>query len=656
MIQSHLNSEIEYPEDKELDNSDLDFDAQMWSYDIMGVDVYVALGKKHTIDNIDTFAIYLIKDDMVDCKIGLFEMIDSDTYRDSDGDIDINQLSKPLIFSFVTKSLLEDSLDASPSPTSPSPPPTSLEKSPTSPSPPPTSPEKSPTSPSPEKETTPKTEGVFTITKPDQSPLNEQTKAIAEEERETIEDKSADWIAKYLENSNLTIEDVAPDGDCFFHAVTQALASIGKHISVQKVRRLLSDNVTDDMFQQYLSLYKSTTDELEQLSIKGHTLKTKMDDYTKLFKQSIKKGEQMKLQELSMQTKNQYNEIHKEKQEQNILLEDFKFMKGVTTFEEFKEAVQKSTYFADDGSIPIIESILNIKAIIFSEECYDSGDCSVLQCGVSPESKEDIKPDYYILVCHVGNHYKLIKFKERSIFKFNELLYTIRLKIVELCLEKGMGPFGQIKEFRDMKKQLLLKEPDTSSPTVSPEIGLFNPNIVFQLFYKAPQVRKGPGGGKGETIPIENKGQFAKLNTIKHWRQILSNMYKSEFVCDKHRWLSIEHYIQGNKFKHQDDIYKEFTLESNSPLSREPELARYYGLGKMKNGKRVRPKDVKLDPTYDESVAYTSAIECKINQDQVFKQALIETQDAKLVLQIPYKPVREQIELMTIRNKLKVSK
>ena len=138
MIQSHLNSEIEYPEDKELDNSDLDFDAQMWSYDIMGVDVYVALGKKHTIDNIDTFAIYLIKDDMVDCKIGLFEMIDSDTYRDSDGDIDINQLSKPLIFSFVTKSLLEDSLDASPSPTNPSPP-TSPEKSPSSSSPPPTS-------------------------------------------------------------------------------------------------------------------------------------------------------------------------------------------------------------------------------------------------------------------------------------------------------------------------------------------------------------------------------------------------------------------------------------------------------------------------------------------------------------------------------------
>ena len=329
-------------------------------------------------------------------------------------------------------------------------------------------------------------------------------------------------------------------------------------------------------------------------------------------------------------------------------------MEGVNTFDEFKDAIQKQTYYADDASIPIIESILNIKVIIFSEECYDNGDCSVIQCGVTQNNKNDINPDYYVLACHIGNHYKLIKFKERSIFKFPELFYTIRYRIVELCLEKGMGPFGQIKNFRDMKNQLLLKEPE-SSPSLSQEVGLFNPNIIFRLYYKAPQARKGPGGGQGEIIPIENKSEYAKLNKIKNWRQVLSNMYQHEFICDKYRWLSIEHYIQGNKFKNQEDIYKEFTLESNSVLSKDPELARYYGLGKMKNNKRVRPKEVKLDPAYDESAAYTSAIECKINQDDTFKQTLIETKDAKLLLQIARKPPREQIELMTIRNKLKVS-
>ena len=221
MVKSHLNPEIDYPEDRELDDSDLDFDAQMWSYEIIGVEVYVALGKKKVVDMIDTFSIYLIKNDVVDCKIGLFEVVDSDTYRDSDGDLDINQLSNPLLFSFVTKPLLEESLDVQssvlPSPEKPGPDPSSPKKpdadrlSPKKPGADPSSPEDIP--PTPEMETTPKIEGIFTITKPQTAPLKEQTKAIADEEREVIEDKSVDWIAKYFENSNLIIEDVAPDGN-----------------------------------------------------------------------------------------------------------------------------------------------------------------------------------------------------------------------------------------------------------------------------------------------------------------------------------------------------------------------------------------------------------------------------------------------------------
>ena len=158
---------------------------------------------------------------------------------------------------------------------------------------------------------------------------------MADMEQETID--NGDWIAKFLENSHLTIKDVAPDGDCFFHVVTEALASIGKNISVQKVRRLLSEQVTDDMFQQYLMLYKSTIDEVNKINMKSKKIKTKFDDYTKQFKLSTNKTEQMQLQELSLQTKEQYDDLRKEKQQQDILLQDFDFMKGVDTFDEFKK-------------------------------------------------------------------------------------------------------------------------------------------------------------------------------------------------------------------------------------------------------------------------------------------------------------------------------
>ena len=59
-------------------------------------------------------------------------------------------------------------------------------------------------------------------------------------------------------------------------------------------------------------------------------------------------------------------------------------MENVTTFEKFKEAVQKQTYY--ECLYSIIESILNIKVIVFNEECYDSGG-SVIQCGVTNDKK-----------------------------------------------------------------------------------------------------------------------------------------------------------------------------------------------------------------------------------------------------------------------------
>ena len=98
-----------------------------------------------------------------------------------------------------------------------------------------------------------------------------------------------------------------------FYVVTEALGSIGKNISVQKVRRLLSEQVTDDMFQQYLMLYKSTTDELNKITTQSKKIKTKFDDYTKQFKLSTNKSEQMQLQQLSIQTKEQYDDLRKEK-------------------------------------------------------------------------------------------------------------------------------------------------------------------------------------------------------------------------------------------------------------------------------------------------------------------------------------------------------
>ena len=127
-------------------------------------------------------------------------------------------------------------------------------------------------------------------------------------------------------------------------------------------------------------------------------------------------------------------------------------------------------------------------------------------------------------------------------------------------------------------------------------------------------------------------------------------MHIDEFKCDNKRWSSLEHYIQAARFQSKPDIYNEFTIESGSELSRDPELARSYGLDTIYKKRRVRPKGLQDDENFKESEATTNAIKCKINQIPIFRDALINTKNAKLDMYIARKPVRTQTELMEIRR------
>ena len=69
--------------------------------------------------------------------------------------------------------------------------------------------------------------------------------------------------------------------------------------------------------------------------------------------------------------------------------------------------------------------ILLIKFIILSERAYIENDLhNVLICGES--NKEHVKkgkfnPDYYIVTTFSGNHYQLVEYKDKRIFKFFEI-------------------------------------------------------------------------------------------------------------------------------------------------------------------------------------------------------------------------------------------
>ena len=84
-----------------------------------------------------------------------------------------------------------------------------------------------------------------------------------------------------------------------------------------------------------------------------------------------------------------------------------------------------------------------------------------------------------------------------------------------------------------------------------------------------------PGKGIGEKIPLEKIKLFSKLKTIDNWRRKLDNDYDSTFQLDGHKWKTVEHYYQANKFKNTNkEFYLLFSLDSNSKIANDVELAK----------------------------------------------------------------------------------
>ena len=136
------------------------------------------------------------------------------------------------------------------------------------------------------------------------------------------------------------------------------------------------------------------------------------------------------------------------------------------------------------------------------------------------------------------------------------------------------------------------------------------------------------------------------------------NEYTSPFEADGHKWKTVEHFYQGNKFKNTNkEFYILFTQDSGSKISDDVELAKMAG---SKSGKHkselLRSKDIKIDPTFyggNEENVLERGIYAKFSQDKTdLKSALLNTKKAKL--QHYKKGMEPEIAnaLMLVRSKL----
>ena len=688
---------IVYREIKHVDNEDVGFEASIYEYDIYNATLEIAIGKpKYTYTNEDVvyYSIYLIQNNKIISNIGVFEIDSSKLIDilDEDGDIDLEK-GNVIFFSFLTKEYVntivkgdivkgdivnetknEDGDDNK-----------KIEKHDS------VNNDKHDDKSKDENledddvtklkipadkinkqndELNKKLKnGVFEIDKTVKIPLSlhEETESIANAAKnEYLESEKNTWIETFMKNNNYDIIDNEGNGDCFFAVLRDAFEQIGYNTTIDKLRTLIAKEATDDVFQQYRVLYTSFLGELQTKEKEMKDTKKAMNELKRRLDRTESKDERQKIANQAKDMLQAYNQFKIEKDDVKELMAEFEYMSELTTLEKFKEFIQTSYYWADTWAISTIEKALNIKVIILSEETFHAGDFdSVLKCGqLNDEELEksgNFNPDYYIMTAYSGNHYELVSYKEKQIFKFVEVPYDIKSMIINKCMEKNAGPYYIIKDFRTLKSKLGLS-PDEGRPTLQHEdenvdFDLYDPNTVF-VFYSKSDTKPKAGKGSGEKIPDVRLTEFNALNKdkiCKDWRKKLDDSWMAPFTLDGHRWATIEHFVQANKFKKGfPDFYLQFSLDVESAISNDVTMARAAGskTGKLKD-KMIRPAQIKFDLEHETRLNddRIRGLDAKFSQNLDLKKILMETKDAKLMHFVRSNPPEMDDELMRLRKR-----
>jgi predicted NAD-dependent protein-ADP-ribosyltransferase YbiA (DUF1768 family) len=693
MVKSIINPEIVYDESKTVDNDDLYHASSRYNYTLYKKKIEIVLGKvRYTYSKYDLlyYPIYLVFGDEIDSKIGIFEIAANKAIEaiDEDGDVD---LKKGHIIPFISEEYLKriiaenekemefqekqlsndidliekESIENVDEPT------TNIDK---------------------------KQNDVFSLDIPENMNKNQkadktlknglfiedksviqphtliqETKIDSDKYKsEYTENPSNTWIEKFTKNNNYKIIDNEGGGDCFFAVIRDAFKQIGKIISVDKIRALISKNASEDIFSVYRTLYLTHFDELQNIDKELSTIKKTGNLLKKRIIGAQNADVHKKLVDEAKELLINRDKLLATKEITKEVMKDFEHMENIDTFEKFKEFILTRDFWADEWSISLLEHLLNVKFIILSEENFEEGDLdSVMRCEIynndHMKEGEKFNPDYYIMTTHTGNHYTLISYKNKNIFKFKEIPYDIKTLIINKCMEKNSGVYYMIQDFCNLKTELGLPS-DCGKPFDNEDEflnrDLYDKDVVFR-FYANSNKKPLAGKGSGETIPDSKINEFNSLNNKKNklmvdWRKKLDDTWPVLINVDNHKWSTVKHYCLGSQFKNGfPDFYLEFSLDSDSKISKDLDLAIIAGSesGKLES-KVLRKPEIKIDSDYNiHADEYRKkALISKFSQNLDLKKILLDTTPARLDHFVRRNQTIADELLMNIRKELTTKK
>lgn len=664
MVKSKIDSTIEYTETMKVEDEDKNQNYDMYQIKLFGLDILTTIGQPKNIKNIIYFPLYLIKYNRKVLQIGLYEItkqIVSYNLIDNTNLLDFIAQSNMLLYSFVNIRFIK-SLYLSPE---------HYELQET----------ESKISNEEDRikyNSDQLKQSIFKVdntTERSSFLLDTETLENATTIRNNyIPKQNSYWVNNFMKNSFYSVQDNKGSGDCFFYTIIDAFKTIGQYTTVANLRQIVSDHLTDDVFNEYFTLYNQYQTQLNNYAKE----KKKYELRIKQLKENVSDDRASRL-EIKDEISQLNDELRELKENNNVtkeLIEDVAFMKNIRNVNDFKNYIKSSSYYADNWAIGILEYALNIKMIILSHDEYSEKNMlGVLRCqDVNPniEQANSFNPDYYIIADYGSVHYELIKYKDKGIFKFSELPYDIKVLIVDKCMERMAGTFNYIKDFIDFKEEHTNKQ-HTSKQHTSIQHTNIQPTNTSQkqsggkkhkydddieqilselyqfgtaklwdddiklLFYNNSS-NSLPGKSLGEFIPKNKILEFKKLSKIKNWRKKLDNSWIQPFIIDGKTWASVEHYYQASKYKHNPEIYNKFSMDSDSSLSKNVDKARnFYS---------------EIDESFDPKLELYTAQEAKFLQHDDLAEILIETNMANLFNQRRGKPALQSTNLMVIRKKI----
>ena len=592
MVLSIIDNSIQYPESKNIDPDDIDHEAYVYYGEILNNPVNFVLGKPkfdYVENNIIYFYIYLVNNENIHSKIGLYEVNDNDynSLIDSDGNISEFYLETPLLFNFANNIILKDyklnqdtfanadDIDFDTITDSDNDTDTDSDSEII---------DEPIDQPVDVDESLDDTKDNPSIVKP----LLEQSKEESDKEYQQYQfNDQHTWVSQFLHTNKYTIHDNEGGGDCFYAVLRDALLTRNKSITIKEIRNSLANEADETLFLEYRNMYQSIYKSYkEYLEIKKQS-KNEFDSIKlQLSSQHLLIADKAKLLDKAQKAKSKFTETSHLIIDTKDTLEELDFMNGVNTLDDFKNIIKSNQFWANVWAISCLERIYNVKFIILSKKHYDSKDYdNILQCGEIDKvlaEKNLFQPEFYILCDYIqGVHYKLIKYMDRATLSFKELPFRVKQLVCDKCLERLAGPFSIIPEFIEFKNKNYgvdkpdLKDIKNDSVKSLPDKfkQLYNENLVYVIHSRAADLHPGKGNNEiinRDKLSKQELGNLIELKTIKDWRKQLDNNV-GLIEIDGKNYDSINNYLSVKKIKRQD-VTDELMMKLLTAKFKNPEL------------------------------------------------------------------------------------